>query len=443
MKIVVPHQYEPRNYQLNAWNYLDGGGTRAVCVWHRRAGKDLFGINRVSVASCTRPGLYWHIFPTYAQGRKIAWDGMTREGRPFLDHFPKQMIRGDPNNTEMKIRFVTGSIYQVVGAEDPNRLVGPNPVGVILSEYSLQDPAAWDLLRPILAENGGWALFIYTARGRNHGYKILQMARKNPNWFAEVLVAGSGKNSTKRPDGTPVISDAIIQEERDSGMPEELIQQEFYNSFDAPLVGAYYGTQMAFARKEGRVTKVPWEPRLPVNTAWDLGIDDSMTIWFYQEVNMERRFIDYYENSGEGLPHYAKELEKRPYVYGKHMAPWDIDVRELGTGKTRLETARSLGIRFIKVVQHSIEDGIDAVRNILPSCWFDEEKCSRGVEALTQYRKEWDEERKVFMNHPLHDWTSHAADGFRTFAFGSRGNSGNRRGPPQRRAIDEYDVLAQ
>lgn len=433
---------------MPSWKYFQGPdeGKRSVQVWHRRAGKDLFAINLCQVKLVERVGLYWHMLPTYKQGRAIVWNGATRDGRPFLDHFHPDLIESK-NSTEMTMRFKNGSIYQVVGTDNPDSLVGTNPVGVVLSEFSLHDPAAWDYIRPILAENGGWALFIYTARGKNHGYHMVTMARKNPKWHCEVLVAGNG--GTKRDDGTPVISDAVIQDERDSGMEEEMVQQEFYCSFEAPMIGAYYGKQMLRAEKDKRITEVPYEPRLPVNTYWDLGATDSTAIWFIQDgPGGQYRVIDYYENSGEGLPHYARVLRgqvddgahRADYVYGRHYAPTDIEVQELGTGKTRIETAKSLGIRFHIVRQHEVEDGIEAVRNVIGQCWFDEKRCEKGINALRSYRKEFDEKNKCFKNHPLHDWSSHGSDSFRYFAMGRRDKARTSK-RPQDRAIDEHDYL--
>lgn len=435
--IILPYGWKPRTYQMAAWTYMEGDeeGKRAVLVWHRRAGKDLWGINLCAVKAHERIGTYWHILPTYKQGRKIVWDGFTRDGRKFRSHFPGEIVNAE-NQAEMKVTFNNGSIYQVVGTDDVDSLVGTNPVGCIFSEFSLQDPAAWDYIRPILAENGGWAVFIYTMRGKNHGYKMLEMAKKNPTWFAQTLVAGN--NGTRREDGRPVISDEIIDEERKAGMSEELIQQEFYCSAEAPLVGSYYGVQMANAMKENRICSVPWAPEVPVDTAWDLGVNDSTTIWCFQAIGNEVRIIDFYENSGEGLSHYAKWLQEKPYVYGKHYAPHDIEVRELGTGKTRKETARTLGIRFEVVPQHEVTDGIEAVRNLLPRCWFDEKKCERGLEALKSYRKEYDEKKKVFNNRPEHDWSSHAADGFRYLAVGFKKRGTTKR---QEKAQDEHDYL--
>ena len=407
----LPFEWEPRRYQLPAWQFFEDGGKRGVAVWHRRAGKDLFGINLCAVESQKRVGLYWHLFPTYNQGRKIAWQGKTKTGRPFLDHLPPELIKST-NNTEMRKEFRNGSIYQVVGTDNVDRLVGANPVGVIFSEWALMDPRAWDLIRPILVENEGWAFFIYTARGHNHGYSLYNIAKKLDYWFAELLTV----------EMTKAVSLQAVKEERDAGMPEELIQQEFYCSFEAAMAGSYYGEGMSRAEKEERVRDVPWDPLLPVHTWWDLGINDNMVLWFLQvpPSGREIRLIDYYENSGEGLPHYAKYLRELPYDYGTHYAPHDINVRELSTGRSRLEIARELGIRFQVVPKLSVSDGIEAVRSILSQCYWDQKKCQRGVDALKEYRKEYDDKLQCFKDHPVHDWTSHPADAFRTGAVGMR-----------------------
>lgn len=428
-EISIPFNWKPRDYQLPLWRFLEQGGKRGVAVWHRRAGKDLFGINWCCTSMIQRPGLYWHLFPTYNQGRKIAWDGYTKTGRRFLDHFPSALVDSQ-NNTDMRLTLKTGGTYQVVGTEDPDRLVGANPVGCIFSEYSLQDPKAWDFIRPILAENEGWALFIYTARGRNHGYTMIEMAKKNPKWHAEILDV----------DTTGAVSKQAIQDERESGMPEEMIQQEFYCSFDAPIVGAYYGELMMKMLEDKRICNVPYESNLLVHTAWDLGVGDATSIVFYQVYGHEIRIIDYYENSGEGLAHYAKILNNKEYAYQAHYAPWDIEVRELGTGKTRLETARSLGIRFKVGKQLAVDDGIEAVRNMLPKVWIDETKCGRLIECLRQYRKEWDDKKKTFKDNPYHDWTSHGADAMRTMAWGFKGRPKHAMDTPAK-AKSDYDPL--
>lgn len=440
-ELSIPYDWSPREYQLPLWRFLEAGGKRAVAVWHRRGGKDLFSINFCARSMIARPGVYWHLFPTYNQGRKIAWDGFTKAGRPFLSHFPEQLVQ-NRNNTEMKLTIKTGGVYQVVGTDDPDRLVGANPVGCIFSEYSLQDPKAWDMIRPILAENEGWAIFIYTARGRNHGYTMKNRAEaennrarkenRPPRWFVEVLTIKD----------TGAVTEEAVNQEREDGMPEELIQQEFFCSFDAPIVGAYYGKQMMRMLNDKRICNVPYDPKLEVHTAWDLGVADSLSIIFFQEYGLETRLIDYYENSGEGLPHYVKILRERDYVYGRHIAPWDIEVRELGTGKSRLETAKELGLKFEVLKQSKIDDGIEMVRSMLSSTWVDETKCERLIEALRSYRKEYDENTKTFKNNPLHDWTSHPCDAVRYLAMGKKKRQKLGVRQPQERAMadagDDY-----
>ena len=410
-QVVVPVDWRPRPYQMPLWSFLENGGKRAVAIWHRRAGKDATSLNWTVVSSLQRVGLYWHLLPTYNQGRKIVWDGRTKEGRPFRDAFPKELIKSE-NNTDMKLELTNGSIWQVVGTDNVDRLVGANPVGVVFSEYSLQDPRAWDFIRPILAENGGWAVFIYTPRGKNHGLELYQMALRNPSWFCQKLDV----------DATGVLSPEIIQEEREAGMDESLVQQEFFCSFEAGMSGAYYGAILAKLSEQARITRVPFEPRLEVVTGWDLGMDDSTTIWFAQVSRTDVRIIDYYEASGEGLSHYVRILREKAdkfgYVYGKHYAPHDIEVRELGTGKSRKDIAAGLGVRFVTVPKLELMDGIEAVRTLLPTCYFDAEKTKRGYDALLNYRKEWDESKQTWGSKPEHDWSSHGADGFRTLAVG-------------------------
>lgn len=437
MRIELPYNWEPRTYQIPVWKHFEPNeeGQRGVCVWHRRAGKDVCGINLIACKSQIRVGTYWHLLPTYKQGRAIVWDGFTREGRPFLDFFPKHLVAKKIEN-QMKIYFNNGSIYQVVGTDDINSLVGTNPVGCVLSEYSLHDPLVWDYLRPILRENGGWALFIFTPRGNNHGYRLFKMATDNPDWFCEKLTVS---NTFRRP-GLPVISESDIAKDVVEGMANEMVQQEYYCSFDAPLVGAYYSVQLTLAHQQGRICKVPYEPNLPVDTAWDLGMDDSTSIIFTQTFGMEERIIDYYENSGEGLAHYARIIRERDFHYGRHYAPWDIEVRSLSTGVTRKETAARLGVKFHVVSQHDIMDGIEQCRNVLARCWFDGVKCERLIDALKSYTKERDEKRNVFRDSPLHNWASHGADAFRTFAM-SRRRSSTQTTKPQEVAVDDHRYL--
>jgi hypothetical protein len=365
-----------------------------------------------------RKGAYYYFFPTYKQGGKILWFGMDRDGFKFLDHIPEEM-REKTNNTEMRIELKNGSLIQVVGSDNIDSIVGTNPVGCVFSEYALQSPLGWDFVSPILAENGGWALFNYTPRGPNHGKVLWDKALSNPRWFTELLTV----DDTKRPDGTPVIGPDIIQNERDDGKSEEFIQQEYWCSFKSGAPGAYYAHEIRKAEKENRIREVPYDEHARVNTAWDLGVDDSTSIWFWQNTGREIHLIDYYENSGEGLEFYAHILEEKAeegnWLYGRHLAPHDIRVRELGTGKSRLEKAREFGLKFEVIDRpESKEDAIEAVRGIFPICYFDISKCSRGIDALTFYKKEYDPLNLVFKMRPTRDWATHGADAFSSLALG-------------------------
>ncbi len=410
-------RYVPRPYQIPLLRAMQSGEyKRAAAVWHRRAGKDLTCLNYAATQAMAIPGNYYLYYPSFAQGRKILWDGKDKQGTPFLNYIPKEVLRGRPLDTEMKINFANNSILQVMGTDDPDRLVGPNPRGVVFSEYSLMNPEAWELIRPILLENEGWAIFIYTPRGKNHGYRLYKKALKNEKWFCELRTI----NDTWDADGKPILTPEDVDEEIVQGMDPELAQQEFYCSWEGPKQGAYYISQMLAARKENRITRVPHETRLDVHTAWDFGVGDYTCIWFFQVLGAGRevRLIDYHQDSGHGLPHYAKIVREKPYVYGKHFAPHDVAVTEFGTGVSRVDTAEDLGITFDPIEKLPIEDGREAVRALFPRLWIDENKCEDGIEALDGYSRVWDEKTKSFKNESKHDKFCHGADAMRMLAVG-------------------------
>ena len=350
-----------------------------------------------------RAGSYYHLFPTGRQGKRAIWEGVGKDGFPYLKHFPNELVvRKNDQEMLIEIKGERGnSIYQVIGTDKGlDYLRGTNPVGVIFDEYSRMSPAVWDTMRPILRENEGFAIFAYTPCGMNHGFDLFNMAKENDNWFASLLTV----------DDTGIVSEADIEEERKSGMLEEYVQQEFYCSFTSSLAGAYFAKEMQKAEDDGRVCNVPYEPDLPVTTFWDLGINDSTAIIFAQILPHETRIIDFYENSGEGLTHYIKMLKEKPYVYGEHYAPHDIAVREFTTGRSRRDTALSLGVDFLVGQRIDKSESIDSLRRYLSRCWFDREKCNVLVSALMNYRKSYDERNKTYRSTPVHDWSSHACD---------------------------------
>jgi hypothetical protein len=445
--IRIPYNFNPRSYQLRFLNAFDRGFKRFVGVLHRRAGKDKTFLNMMVKGMLQRVGVYWYLAPTYTHGKKIIWDGIGSDGFKFIDHVPKALIAGK-NDQEMKITLRNNSILQVIGTDKiGDGIVGPNPVGVVFSEFSLMDPTAYNLIRPILRENRGWMAFAYTPRGKNHGYKLYQTAIKYPEtWYTELLTINDTRRDGEGEDGTPVLTEQDIEEERREGVDEELIQQEYYCSWEGYLQGSYYGKILQQLEKKGQVGNYPWIPELPVDTWWDIGQSDATAIWFSQSHAGEAvHFIDYLEESGEGLPTYAKWLKEKPYVYGRHFFPWDMEVKDWVTGEARKDTAYRLGIRPQQIApKRGVQEGIDACRKVLPFCYFDRGQCERGLFALGAYHKEWDEKMACFRASPVHDWSSHGADGFRTFGIMNRRRSkGSIRASAERaasmQAIMEYD----
>lgn len=427
MIVEIPNEWLPRRHQLPLWQFMEKGGKRAVSVWHRRAGKDSTCLNWTAFAAHRRVGVYWHLLPTLNQGRRVVWDGRDREGRRFIDQAFPRPLRQSVNKQEMKIELKNGSLWQVVGSDNYNSLVGSNPIGVVFSEWSLADPAAWDFIRPILVENGGWAIFPYTPRGRNHGWDLYEMASTNAEWFCERLSI----------EDTGFIGQDVIESERQAGMSDELIEQEFYCSFDAPNQGSIYGSIMRELRDENRITHVPWKPELPVFTWWDIGRRDPTAIWFVQQHGETLRVIDYYENAFQDAAHYVKVVREKPYTYGEsskdpgHILPHDAGQTEWGSGKTRIETLANLGLKIKIGPKIGLEDGINAVRLVLRRCVFDAEKCRRGLQCLEGYQREWNEAMRVYSSQPLHNWASHGSDAFRYGAVAIRDKVTKGQGRPK------------
>ncbi len=376
----------------------------------RRAGKDITALNYVIRKMWEEPGVYYYIFPTYSQAKKVIWDSITNEGKKILDYFPSELVT-QLNSQEMKIRMKTKqgseSLFQLIGSDNYDTLMGTNPRGCVFSEYALQDPLAYQYIRPILTANGGWALFISTPRGKNHLWQLAQLAENSPDWFYIKLTV----------DNTNHIPLEEIEKERREGlMSEDMIQQEYYTSFEMGVEGAYYSYYLDRMRAQGRISQIPWENGFKVHTAWDIGVRDKTSIIFFQCIGQTVRVIDCYENSKHGIEHYAEILASKPYVYGTHIAPHDIRVKEWGSGITRFEKARQLGIKFTVADDISIPDGIEAARSLFSKLWIDENQCESLLSSLENYRQEYDHKKKVYKPRPLHDFSSHFADAFRYLA---------------------------
>lgn len=416
-RILESNGYVARDYQKSFWDAWDSGKyNKFVKVWHRRAGKDLTDFNVEIKEAVKTPQTIVHVFPTLKMGREILWEGMTNEGRRFTDFVPSALLNKKPNETRMTMDFVSGSIFRVGGADDPDSLRGGNPKIFVLSEWSEHDPYTWAVIRPIILANKGKVLFNFTPKGDNHAKTTWNIAGEEGEaggWWRERLTV----------DDTGLFTKEQLEREKREYIREfgeiegaAKFEQEYYCSFESPVVGSYYGEFINKAESDNRIVSVPYDNSAPVNTAWDLGVGDSTAIWFYQLVGQEIHLIDYYASSGVGLEHYVNELRSKGYSYNKHFAPHDIEVKEIGTGKSRWELAKNFGINFEIVPKLPVDDGIQAVRSILPRCWFDKEKCDLGVSALKNYAREWDAKNKVYRPYPKHDWASHPADSFRYLA---------------------------
>jgi hypothetical protein len=377
----------------------------ACIVTHRRAGKTVACIHelqREALRSRSVRPRFAYLSPFLKQSKAVAWD--------YLRHamLPVRMTGATAHESELRVDYPNGGQVRLYGADNPDALRGIYLDGIVLDEYADMDPRVWfEIIRPALADRQGWAVFIGTPKGRNAFFELWRRSQSADGWFSLMLKAS---DTGLIPNGEL----ALARRELSEGQ----YAQEFECSFDAAIVGAYYGKLMAQAEHDKRIASVPHDPAALVWTSWDLGIRDATAIWFAQVIGREIRIIDYYEASGLDLGHYVRELNLRPYVYAGHIVPHDAQAKELGTGKSRLELLENLGLTHLTFAPlHRIEDGINAVRVFLPKCWFDAKKCARGIDALKLYRAAYDDKLQALRPHPVHDWTSHAADSFRYLAL--------------------------
>lgn len=411
-KIKLPHEWEPRDYQRPAWESWLNGCNRQLLVWHRRAGKDDINLRMHSVGAFNRVGTYWHMLPQYSQARKAIWEAVNpHTGKRRIDEAFPDEIRENTRETDMFIRFKNGSTWQVVGSDNYDALVGTPPVGLTLSEWALANPAAWGYLSPILVENGGWASFITTPRGNNHVKGMYERFKDDPRWFTQILKASD----------TNAVSAQAVEDQRaeyaslfGDDVADMLIEQEFYCSFAGAMIGAYYSREMNAAEREGRIKTFPIDPRYPVHTAWDLGKAANNPIWCFQVIPGEAgpRIVDFYRPDSDDLEEWVKWLDGKGYK-GNDYVPHDILVAEWGSKRTRFETLKLLGRKPVRVAKVSVAEGIHASRQTIKVAVFDSERCELGIEGLKQFRREWDDELKVFRDNPVKDWCEHIASSFR------------------------------
>lgn len=427
--VTLPYQWSPRPYQQPLWNYLAGGGRRAVTVWPRRHGKDDVYLRHTSCAMGERKGNYWYLLPQYEQARKAMWDAIDEEtGLRRIDAVFPPSIRTVYREQSMQIGY-GGSLFQLVGADNFHALVGSPPVGLVFSEFARTDPGAWAYLMPILEKNRGWVGFNSTPFGNNHYRKLLDFAKdeqaRGEDWFTEVLTADTcGVYSKDQLDKILRQLQAIHGD--DYG--KSLFLQEYYCSFDAAIPGSIYGDAVTRAEATNRVVDFERDPTRTVYTAWDLGRTDDTAIWWYQFNGDSMDLLDYHGSSLKDIPFYVDLLQAKAkehgYTYGTHYVPHDARPRTLAAGgksilqqfqdATRLDP--SLG-RWVVVKRLDVQEGIQAARKTFPRCRFHKTRTHAGMECLRNYRREWDPETRDYSPNPVHDWSSHGADAFRYLAL--------------------------
>lgn len=412
-RVIIP--YKPRPLQAK---FHQQAKRFNVASCHRRFGKTVMAVNwllREILQSKRKGAIGAYIAPTYGAAKRIAWVML----KDFAGVIPGVKF----NEAELRCDLPDGQRLWLLGSESPNSLRGLGIAACVLDEFSDQNPVIWpEVIRPALSDFGdGKCLWIGTPRGDNQfkdifDYATARVEQKDPEWSVMRFPASE----------TGVLSKKELDAAR-ATMDESQYQQEFEVSWSAALVGSYYSKLLETAESEGRVGKIPWEPNLEVTVSFDLGISDSTAIWFCQTLPRENaiRIIDYYEDSGKGLHHYVKILRERPYVYDKFLFPHDVMVRELGSGSSRYEILQSLGIRPSVIKKLPVADGIEAVRALIPKCYFDKNNCHEGLKNLRHYHRQFSDRTMDWKDRPNHDFSSHACDSFRYLAIGLRDDDPN------------------
>lgn len=415
-RAVIP--YAPRRAFLP---YHESSKRWRIIVAHRRAGKTVATINQLirSALTCDKPEpRAAYIAPYYRQAKDVAWS--------YLKRFSSVIPGAEPNESELRVDLPNGGRVRLYGADNPDGMRGIYLDDCVLDEFADMRPRVLpEIIRPALSDRRGSLTLIGTPRGHNDFYKFWQAAQNDNDWFGAMLRASE----------TGLVSDEELDSARKLMSPEQY-EQEFECSFEAAIQGAYWGKEMAQAEREGRICDVPVDESQPVWTAWDLGRRDATAIWFFQPLFGGANVVDFYEASGVGAAHYAEVLHAKGYKLGPCLVPHDAKVVEWGSDRSRVETLQRLGLKPTLVPDHGLMDGINAARLSIPQVRFDRTRCADGIEALKQYRADYDEERKVFKPAPRHDWASHAADAFRYFAIGWREMRAAE--PEPKRMVDAY-----
>jgi hypothetical protein len=400
-----------------------------VMVAHRRAGKTVSCVTDLLTAAVStrkQNARYAYVAPFYSQAKQVAWDYIKRFGENVI-------IEARESDLSVTVRNGHGDArIRLYGADNPDTLRGIYLDGVVLDEYGDMKPSLWgSVIRPVLADRKGWATFIGTPKGRNHFYDL----------YAYGLDGGDGDwLSLRLPASETGILDPNELAAARRTMTDDQYAAEFECSFDAAILGAFYGKEMREAEDAGRIVRELYDPALPVMTSWDLGYSDDTAIWFAQAHRGEIRLIDYAAFQGEDIPTIAAAVLAKPYKYTDHWLPHDARAKTLASGgRSTVEQLFAMGIKGKIAPMLSVQDGIQAARVMLATCYFDKDKCGPGLEALRQYQREYDEDRKAFRQKERVDWTNHAADAFRYLAVAWRENEG-KRAPPKPRFLNEMTV---
>lgn len=398
--------YAPRRQFLP---FHDRTARWAILVCHRRAGKTVATLNDIIKRAITEnkpEGRYAFVFPQRNQAKDTAWK--------YLKRFAAPLLGAAPNESELRIDLLNGSMIRLYGSDNPDALRGPYLDGVVLDEFAQQDSSIWgEVIRPMLADRLGWTVFIGTPKGKNAFFKLWEAALKSDRWYAFMLKASeSGLLS----------ADELEEIRQDENISDDQYMQEFECSFSAAIKGAFYADELRTAEAEGRIRPIEIIKDIRVHTGWDIGRTDSTAIWFIQCVGRERRLVDYYELSGKIITYYADVLYEKKrehgWTYGEHFAPHDMAYHMLDAEKSRKQMMLEKGVDFQIIPQHDVLEGVDVVRKMLGRTYIDPVRCERGLEALRQYRRQWDDKLKDWKPGEHVDWTNHGADALRTFAVG-------------------------
>ncbi len=416
--------YTPRPLQREVHKLLDANRF-CVLVMHRRFGKTVCAINhllkRAIEEKKPNPRLAY-VAPTYRQAKNVAWD--------YLKQFSERIPGTKYHETELRCDLANGARISLLGSENPSSLRGIYlDMAVIDETADCPESLFPEILRPAMAERKGSCAFLGTPHGHNYFHDLWETAASTKGWARKMYKASQ----------THLLDEEELAAARVT-MTEDQYNQEFECSWVANVPGAIFGKELQDADDKGRITSVPHQPQIKVDTWWDIGMHDYTSIWMTQNIGRGQiHVIDYYENRGEGLPHYISELNSKGYTYGNHYGPHDLEVKELGTGKSRREAAYSLGLNFRVVPRLPVEDGIHAARMTIPRCWFDRDNTRKGLEALRHYHRAYNERTRKFRDQPVHDWASHAADSFRYMSVGMERMTTFDGKPPQRIADMNYN----